>query len=74
LQKQQGTERPQQKVAGIIHEQKRMQKEMKEILSFNGVNLFAVTFTMVDVEGLLTILVLISALIYNLKKIGSDNG
>jgi hypothetical protein len=74
LQKQSSTERPQQEIVGIIHVQKEMQKVMNDILPFNSVNLLAVGFTMIEVESLLTLLVLVSALVYNIKKITDKNG
>jgi len=39
---------------------------------FNSVNVGALGFTFIDVEAILTILVLVSALIYNIKKITTD--
>ena len=47
---------------------------MNDILPFNSVNLLAVGFTMIEVESLLTLLVLVSALVYNIKKITDKNG
>jgi len=43
-----------------------------ELIGFNSVNIFAISFSASQLEGLLTILVLISALVYNIKKIKSE--
>ncbi|QDP56676.1 MAG: hypothetical protein Unbinned3205contig1001_11 [Prokaryotic dsDNA virus sp.] len=43
-----------------------------DTLVFNSINVGAVSFSFMDVESILTIAVLISALIYNLKKIKND--
>ncbi len=46
---------------------------MQEKLAvFNGVNMGAITFSFLDVEQVLTILVLLSALAYNIKKMAED--
>jgi len=48
-----------------------MQKQL-DTLTFNGINISALSFSFIEVESALTILVLISALIYNIKKIKND--
>ena len=47
--------------------------EKIDTVIFNSINLGALGFTFVDMEAILTISVLVSALIYNIKKIyGND--
>ena len=48
-----------------------MHKQL-DTLTFNGINLSALSFSFIDVESMLTILVLLTALIYNIKKIKND--
>jgi len=49
-----------------------MENKVTELLSFNSINLGAISLSFMEVESLLTIAVLISALVYNIKKIKSD--
>lgn len=49
-----------------------MENKINQLLSFNSINLGAISLSFMDVESILTIAVLISALIYNIKKIKND--
>lgn len=51
-----------------------MKNTINELVSFNTVNVCAISVPLMDVESVLTILVLCSVLIYNIKKIMSKNG
>jgi len=44
-------------------------QEKIDYLVFNSVNFGALGFTLINIESVLTIAVLITALIYNIKKI-----
>lgn len=44
-------------------------QEKLDFLTFNSINAGALSLSFMEVESILTILVLISALIYNIKKI-----
>lgn len=48
-----------------------MQEKVDTII-FNSINAGALGFSFIDVESILTILVLMSALVYNVKKIKND--
>jgi len=48
-----------------------MSKEL-DFAVFNSLNAGALSITFIDVESMLTILVLLSALAYNIKKIRDD--
>jgi len=50
-----------------------MENKIGELIGFNSINICAISLPLMDIESILTILVLISALIYNIKKITSDN-
>ena len=49
-----------------------MQEKVNMVL-FNTINVGAIGFTFVGVEQVLTILVLLSAFAYNLKKMSQDD-
>lgn len=49
-----------------------MENKINQLLSFNSINLGAISLSFMDVESILTIAVLISALVYNIKKIKND--
>jgi|TARA_R100001163_G_scaffold13569_5_gene12612 hypothetical protein len=49
-----------------------MENKLTELIGFNSINLGAISLSFMDVESILTIAVLISALVYNIKKIKSD--
>lgn len=49
-----------------------MENRIGELIGFNSVNVFAISISITQIEGLLTILVLLSALIYNVKKIKGE--
>ena len=48
-----------------------MQQKIDTII-FNSVNAGALGVTFIDIEQVLTVLVLLSALAYNIKKINTD--
>tara|TARA_B110000902_G_scaffold267277_1_gene359802 strand:+ start:8493 stop:8648 length:156 start_codon:yes stop_codon:yes gene_type:complete len=50
-----------------------MKSTINELASFNTINVCAITVPLMDVESILTILVLCSVLVYNIKKIMSKN-
>ena len=45
----------------------------EKLMTFNGLNMGAITFSFLGVEQILTILVLLSALAYNIKKMAEDD-
>ena len=47
--------------------------EKVNMVLFNTINVGAISFTFVGVEQVLTILVLLSAFAYNLKKMSQDD-
>lgn len=49
-----------------------MKETLNDLAGFNSINLGAISLSLMEVESLLTIAVLISALVYNIKKIKSD--
>lgn len=49
-----------------------MQEKITDFVTFNGVNVLAVTFSMADVEAVMSVLVLVSAFAYNIKKLTND--
>tara|TARA_R110000744_G_scaffold218136_2_gene336865 strand:+ start:3979 stop:4134 length:156 start_codon:yes stop_codon:yes gene_type:complete len=51
-----------------------MKETFNELAGFNSINLGAISLSLMDIEGVLTILVLCSVLVYNIKKISSKNG
>jgi len=50
-----------------------MKTNLNELASFNTINICAVSVPLMDIESVLTILVLCSVLIYNIKKIVTKN-
>ena len=46
-----------------------MGNKVSELIGFNSVNVFALGMSLTQIESLLTILVLVSVLVYNIKKI-----
>jgi len=50
-----------------------MKSTINELASFNTINVCAITVPLMDIESVLTILVLCSVLIYNIKKIVTKN-
>lgn len=46
-----------------------MENKVTELLGFNTINLGALSLPFLEVESFLTIAVLLSALVYNIKKI-----
>ena len=48
-------------------------QEKLDVAVFNSINVGAISLTFIDVEQALTILVLLSVLVYNIKKIFSKN-
>ena len=50
-----------------------MKENFHELASFNTINACAISLPFMEIESVLTILVLISALMYNIKKIRSKN-
>lgn len=52
-----------------------MQEKLTSFVEFNGINVLAIGISIQDVEGILSVLVLTSAFVYNMKKLTSrDNG
>ena len=49
-----------------------MENKLAGLIGFNSINIGAISLSFMDVESILTIAVLISALVYNIKKIKSD--
>ena len=49
-----------------------MQEKLDYAL-FNSINVGAISFTFIQIESVLTIAVLITALIYNIKKLRNKN-
>tara|TARA_R100000781_G_scaffold110081_1_gene75309 strand:+ start:9517 stop:9666 length:150 start_codon:yes stop_codon:yes gene_type:complete len=47
-------------------------QEKVDFVVFNTINAGALSVSLLDIESMLTILVLITALIYNVKKIRND--
>ena len=46
--------------------------EKFDTIVFNSINVSALTLTFIDIEQVLTVLVLLSALAYNIKKLRSE--
>lgn len=45
----------------------------EKLATFNGVNMGAITFSFLGMEQILTILVLLSALAYNIRKLQNED-
>jgi hypothetical protein len=50
-----------------------MGNKIEELAGFNSINICAISLPLMDIESILTILVLASALVYNIKKIRSKD-
>ena len=50
-----------------------MQEKIIQFAEFNGINVLAISISVQDVEGILSVLVLTSAFAYNIKKLTSRN-
>jgi len=51
-----------------------MENKLLELSEFNTYNVLAISLPLMNIESILTILVLVSALVYNIKKIMTKNG
>jgi len=49
-----------------------MENKVSDLIGFNSVNVFAVGLSLTDIESILTILVLLSVFVYNIKKIRNE--
>ena len=49
-----------------------MENKVNDLIGFNSVNVFAVGLSLTDIESILTILVLLSVFVYNIKKIRNE--
>ncbi len=48
-------------------------QEKVDFVLFNSINVGAISFTFIQIESVLTIAVLLTALIYNIKKLRNKN-